>query len=207
MSDSIQKIIALEWQNFQNVANEGGRASCQDDPTTFSIMRESQFIAWDEKTRRSYLNDLLVAQARGENLVELKYARMMQVTAPEAYDALHHQLPRLSSEVRALANDIHATLLAWQREFMAAYPHVASGGRPLHERANQTASFDAYLMGELLTYSEKTLYLLAQCVKHLREEGKNMSLLTMEHMVRRYGYQSLDQAEEKYRLQALQSTA
>lgn len=35
----IEKIIELEWNQFQAVHNEGGRASCQDDRETFDIMR------------------------------------------------------------------------------------------------------------------------------------------------------------------------
>ena len=43
----IEAIIRLEWKQFQGVHNEGGRASCQDDPKTFEIMRKSQFLTWD----------------------------------------------------------------------------------------------------------------------------------------------------------------
>ena len=35
----IQKLIETEWELFQHVHNEGGRAACQDDWNTFRIMR------------------------------------------------------------------------------------------------------------------------------------------------------------------------
>jgi len=80
MTEIIEKIISLEWEMFQRVENEGGRASCQDDPTTFYHMRKSQFSAWTEEICLSYLEDLRAAAKSGRNLVEEKYARMMAST-------------------------------------------------------------------------------------------------------------------------------
>ena len=42
----IEAVVDIEWIQFQQVHNEGGRASCQDDRETFEIMRKSQFLAW-----------------------------------------------------------------------------------------------------------------------------------------------------------------
>ena len=39
----IAAIIGAEWQMFDKVQNEGGRAACQNDARTFAIMRYSQF--------------------------------------------------------------------------------------------------------------------------------------------------------------------
>ena len=36
------RIVAMEWAMFQDTANEGGRAPCQDDFRSFDIMRRSQ---------------------------------------------------------------------------------------------------------------------------------------------------------------------
>ena len=44
--EKIEKLIQMEWEDFQKVNNEGGRASCQDDPETFFIMRRSHFAPW-----------------------------------------------------------------------------------------------------------------------------------------------------------------
>ena len=44
----IQGIIAIEWAMFDQVENEGGRASCQNDYRTFAIMRSSQYKCWND---------------------------------------------------------------------------------------------------------------------------------------------------------------
>ena len=36
----IDAVVDIEWIQFQQVHNEGGRASCQDDRETFEIMRK-----------------------------------------------------------------------------------------------------------------------------------------------------------------------
>ena len=50
-------LLAAEWPMFQAVHNRGGRALCQDNKKTFTIMRLGQFAAWDEATLASYLDD------------------------------------------------------------------------------------------------------------------------------------------------------
>ena len=84
----IEKIVELEWQQFQKVQNEGGRASCQDNRPTFNIMRTSQFLVWEMEILESYYQDLQDADAKGWNLLTEKYARMMESTAPVQYEQL-----------------------------------------------------------------------------------------------------------------------
>ena len=73
--DLIDKIVAKEWDMFQTVANVSGRAACQDNFETFSIMRSSQANGWSEAALSSYLDDLTDAQENGRNLLTEKYAR------------------------------------------------------------------------------------------------------------------------------------
>ena len=42
-----RQIVEKEWLMFQQVQGVNGRAACQDDWTTFLIMRLSQFEGWD----------------------------------------------------------------------------------------------------------------------------------------------------------------
>ena len=78
----IQQILALEWPMFQQVRNRHGRAACQDDERTFTIMRLSQFAAWDEATLTSYYQDLLATKKDGRNIMTEKYGYMMAWTMP-----------------------------------------------------------------------------------------------------------------------------
>ena len=69
MKTLIDKIVELEWQQFDRVRNEGGRADCQNDFGTFSIMRKSQYMTWSEELLNSCLNDLTEAEKCGWNLI------------------------------------------------------------------------------------------------------------------------------------------
>lgn len=82
LQDKKENLIQMEWQQFYQVHNEGGRASCQEDPKTFAIMRRSQFTAWPEALVDSYTADLEAAEEVGRNLLTEKYAWMMEDTAP-----------------------------------------------------------------------------------------------------------------------------
>ena len=47
-----RQIVEKEWLMFQQVQGVNGRAACQDDWTTFLIMRLSQFEGWDTDVRQ-----------------------------------------------------------------------------------------------------------------------------------------------------------
>ena len=82
--EKIEKLIQMEWEDFQKVNNEGGRASCQDDPETFFIMRRSHFAPWTEELIDCVQADMDRAHEQGRNLVMEKYAWMMASTAPDS---------------------------------------------------------------------------------------------------------------------------
>ena len=50
------------------------------------------------------------------------------------------------------------------------------------------------------TYSTNTLLLYVEYVHKLKEAGVNLALLAAERTVRAYGYESLDDAEQKTRM-------
>lgn len=199
MNNLIENIIALEWDEFQKVNNEGGRASCQNDWKTFQIMRRSQFLAWNEEMQESYHSDLVTAINNGRNLLTEKYARMMESTAPEKYQALKDNIPLITEEKKKLIEKITQISIKWQEEFARAYPNISGQGRPIHadEDGPLTTSIETYERGELSTYSEKTLKLYNKFITQLLEENKNLSKIVVENTVREYGFASLDQAEKK----------
>ena len=57
----------MEWELFDQVQNIGGRAVCQDNWSTFQIMRSSQLLPWPPELLSSYRDDLLEAKAAGRN--------------------------------------------------------------------------------------------------------------------------------------------
>ena len=71
-SEIAEDILNREWNLFQQVQNVGGRASCQEDPYTFDIMRKSQFYTWDLPVLESYQEDLKEAKQSGWNLLTEK---------------------------------------------------------------------------------------------------------------------------------------
>jgi len=199
MDELVRKIIELEWEMFTRVQNKGGRASCQDDPDTFRIMRRSQFDAWDAGTRKSYMADLQTAQSDGRNLLTEKYAYMMQDTDPAAFGRIRALLPVIPGRKKVMIANIVNKHVLWQEEFGRGYPLLAKAGRPVRGKANGTTSSETYLRGELGTYSENTLCAYWGHIQALEWAGQNIVFMIMENMVRLYGYSSLDDAERRMR--------
>ena len=199
----VDKVVDLEWKQFDKVQNEGGRASCQDDFETFSIMRKSQYLTWNEELLQSYYNDLLSAEAKGWNLITEKYARMMQSTAPKQYETLKNSLPVRSDERIAVAEAIIKIQVSWMEEFSKQYPKMANNARSIHtyEDTAYNTSYETYLRGELGTYSEETFILYGRFIEGLVREGKNLAYETMKNTARLYGYESLEAAEAKVKPQ------
>ena len=199
MEQLIQKIIEVEWQQFQLVQNEGGRASCQDDFTTFSIMRKSQYLTWPDELLDSFCNDLLEAQRKGWNLIMEKYARMMETTTPEKYAALEKELPVLNDERIAIQEEIIKIQVSWMEDFAKKYPKMAGNARSIHTSEDNAynTSYETYLRGEISTYSENTFLLYGRFIAELSKAGKNLAYETMENTARLYGYESVKDAEAK----------
>lgn len=203
LQEKKESLIQTEWHQFYQVQNQGGRASCQEDPETFAIMRRSQFTPWPEELVDSYARDLEQAEEDGRNLLTEKYAWMMEDTAPGDFARIRHLLPEPSLLQREMIDEIAMTQVQWMREYGEKYPRLAAGNRALRARdaAPGETSFETYLCGELHTYSEDTLLLYRDMIRSLKAQGQNLSLLIMEASVKAYGYQSLEDAEEKMKTQ------
>ncbi len=194
----IKKIIMLEWGMFKNVQNEGGTASCQNNPETFSLQRSGQFMAWNSEMLQSYLDDLLEASKAGRNLLMEKYARMMETTFPEEYAKIADQLPAIPYAKHSGIDDIAKIQVAWMEECAAKYPEMARRSRYVRaeDATPGSTSYETYLKGELATYSMKTIQLYQQYVHELQDQGLNMNAMIMENTAKNYGYPSLEKAEE-----------
>ena len=197
--EMIEAIIKEEWNQFDKVKNEGGRASCQDDWNTFYVMRKSQYLAWNDELLASYLGDLMDAGAKGWNLIMEKYARMEESTAPEKYAELAKDLPVRSEERIKIQEEIIKIQVAWMEEFAMKYPKMAGNARSIHTSEDNmyNTSYETYLRGELGTYSDETFVLYGRFIVDLNRRGENLAKTIMTNTALLYGYENLDMAEER----------
>ena len=195
----VRKIVEAEWEMFSAVnSGSGQRASCQEDPTTFTIMRSSQAAAWPEELQESYYRDLLAAKETGRNLLTEKYARMMESTDPPAFERLRSRLPAVEEETLEQIEEIVRVHLKWKVETFRRYPRLTAHGRSFYTRddTRYNTSFETYLRGELRTYSPETIRLYRDMVDRMEAAGENLEQQYLLETVRQYGYDSLEQAEE-----------
>lgn len=193
----VETMVKMEWDAFDKVENKGGRADCQNDWNTFSLMRKSQYLAWPEQLLSSFLVDFREANERGWNLITEKYGRMMEYTVPEEYAAIEASLPACSPRKRAIVDQIAEIQVGWMEEFAAEYPHMAANARSIHstEDSPYSTSYETYLKGELLTYSDRTLAMYGNWIVELNRSNGNLARIIMENTAKLYGYASLDAAE------------
>lgn len=192
----IAAIIEAEWQMFDKVQNEGGRAACQNDARTFAIMRYSQFAPLPQDVLESYRDDLEQAAQVGRNLLAEKYAYMMEYTDPATFDrTLRDHLPAVSAYKQALCARIANHLIRDEQQFAARYPALHAQGRPTEGAQVDDVSVHVYALGELKTYSERTLERYDAWLRANPEE--NISVSVHRVMVQLYGYDSLEAAEAR----------
>lgn len=199
-----EAIARREFEAFDAVKNEGGRAGCQDDWFTFSIMRKSQYLTWDKGMLLQYSYDFDREMERGHNLIEEKYGRMMESTAPEKYAEMKERFPEITPEKKEIIERIVALQVAWMEEFAADYPCLAGNARSIHtyEDSGWDTSYETYLRGEISTYSDKMLELYGRYIAAHAAAGKNLAAEIMGNSARMYGYGSLGDAEEGLRGEA-----
>ncbi|HDL07715.1 MAG TPA: DUF4125 family protein [Desulfobacteraceae bacterium] len=186
--DLIMEILNRELKMFLSVPTQQ-KASCQEHPEDFKLVRGSQFQTWSEDTLESYIDDLKAAEKNGVNLMTQKYARMDNL------------IPKLKDI--PVIDEIVKIQYAWQKEMFENYPNVMSKARPLSssEDTSHGTSFETYLKGELETYSDKTLSLLYRDIKESWDNEDNMTERVYDYMVKKLEYDSLDDAEETVKRQ------
>lgn len=197
---SVQHILEIEWEMFQNVNNLGGRAPCQNDKKTFEIMRISQYSSWTVEMIESYESDLVSAKQAGRNLVMEKYAYMMEYTDPAYFVAnIASVLPKTDAETMDIIREIADYLVDCEKSLSASYPNLSKAGRPItcKEDSFDFTSVETYAIGELRTYSSSTLDLYLVHVRNCKVAGSNIALTVKNTMVSLYGYSSMEDAEMK----------
>lgn len=193
----IDEIVNLEFEAFDKVQNVGGRAECQNNFPTFYVMRKSQYLTWTDDMLIAIKELWLYNKKKGWNMITEKYGRMMESTAPEEYEQIKANFPEKSERTIQIVNQIAKIQVEWMKDFALKYPKLASNARDITSDADDidNASYETYLKGELLTYSEELLNMYARFVVDLYKNGKNLAEMTIENTVRMQGYDSLDEAE------------
>ena len=194
----VNYIVSLEWQAFDEVQNQGGRADCQDDWGTFSIMRKSQYLAWPKALIIRFIQDFRSANEKHWNLITEKYGRMMKTTDPASYAEICDKLPALTTAQESIIEQIVEIQVSWMEHFAEEYPHMASNSRSIRtsEDSPFNTSYETYLRGELSTYSHETLKMYGSFVVKLARAGENLAKMIMTNTALLYGYESLEHAEE-----------
>lgn len=196
-------IAKAEFEAFDKVQNEGGRASCQNNWPTFKVMRMSQYKTWDEEMLLQYLADFKISCSKGRNMIEEKYARMMASTAPRQYAEFADKLPAISEEKSIIMEEIIRLQVQWMEEFAAQYPGLADNARLIHtsEDTPFDTSYETYLRGELGTYSDKMLELYGRYIVLHAQAGRNIASEIMWNTIQFYGYKSFEEAMQKNKKQ------
>ena len=193
----IDEIVRLEFEAFDKVQNEGGRASCQDDWPTFQVMRKSQYLTWTDEMLKKLLELWKDNKTKGWNMITEKYARMMESTAPDEYKELEPNLPKRSPKTRAIVDQIANIQVEWMEEFAKEYPKLANDARDITSASDNknNTSYETYLRGELLTYSDELVKIYGEFIVKLYREGKNLAKMTIENTAKLQGFESLEEAE------------
>jgi len=195
----VEEMVRLEWEAFDKVENIGGRANCQDNWNTFSIMRKSQYLTWKEPMLKSYIHDFNTANNNGWNLMTEKYGRMMESTDPAGFERICDSLPKLADGKKEIIEAIVKIQVAWMEEFASKFPKAAGNARSIHTSEDTVfnTSYETYLRGELGTYSDDTLDLYGRFIADLCKRGENLAEMTMQNTALLYGYNSLEELEAK----------
>ncbi|MCQ2524569.1 MAG: DUF4125 family protein [Lachnospiraceae bacterium] len=193
----VEEIVKKEFEAFDQVRNEGGRASCQNDFKTFKIMRSSQYMTWNRMMLMQYYYDFVREFNKGHNLITEKYGRMMASTAPERYEEIKDNFPDISKEKESIIESIVKIQVDWMNEFAKTYPKLADDARSIStsEDSAYNTSYETYLRGEISTYSDRMLEMYGRFIANLSRAGKNLAKETIVNTVKQYGYDSLEKAE------------
>ena len=130
--------------------------------------------------------------------LDLTAAGALEFTEPDYFDSvLKKNLPPVSPIKEELVDRIANILIGCEQEFVRRYPGLGSKSRPVVGTGGGDVSFHVYTIGELKTYSERTLSLMSSYLSGLdtSSELENPSFVIHAATVGFYGYESLDSAE------------
>ena len=153
----INSIIAEEWEMLVQVQQAQGAPVGNE--RSFYVKRYGWLSGFAEDTLQSYLSDLRVSKNANINMVALKYAYMMQKTYFAYFDDnLRKNVPAISDAKKAMVEATVAKLLEYKKAAPASDDLLTAEGIKM-------PSYEAYILGELETYTEPTLKLIKRDVE------------------------------------------
>jgi hypothetical protein len=176
----VEQIVELEWTMFIRVKSDRP-APCQSAPDNFKTIRGSIFDIWTDEMLGSYLNDLIVANEQGRNLLTEKYARMDNLVEPLSTNPVIEKIVAIECK--------------WQEEIQNNYPALYEQCCRRTDPTGDGSNFSVYLQSELETYSDHTLGLYYDNVKNADDTQKNLALDALQRLVQKSGYTDLAHAE------------
>lgn len=153
---TLNRILEIEWNMFQE-ANAGGMPiACRDDQRAFCGGRVAQFLSWPDDLLPMYLAHLETCLAERRNLAMEKHILMMENVDPETYAALRSMIHFPGEEAKTAADRLTDLLVAETEALGVSYPRIATAGRPLHSGEDSPAclSVETCQRSELYTYSQ-----------------------------------------------------
>ena len=158
--EGLERVVALEWEQFDAVLGLNGRAGCQDDLRHFSAYRCAQYLAFPHGLIPRVLAELEQAELSGRNLVEEKYARMMAATDPAEFNRTWaNALPLTSAVKRGTLGQLRELLEPALAQAARALPQTHRHARPDVSSAGAVSALD-YFLAELEGYSLSTIFYL-----------------------------------------------
>ena len=173
----LKRIIDLEWVMFHSVkASEP--AACQEDETTFRIMRWMSHSVHPDDLLETLAEHLEGAARAGRNLMTEKYARMGGQIPPLSLNPLIG--PIVAAEVE--------WMLALNRRYPLTFPGTSDG-------------FRAYLAADLETWPDRALERYHACLQEALAEGRNLVHDRYANLFKRMGFASIEAREQQSRMQ------
>ena len=158
--EELERVVALEWEQFDAVLGLHGRAGCQDDLRRFSAYRCAQYLAFPHGLIPRVLAELEQAELSGRNLVEEKYARMMAATDPAEFNRTWaNALPLTSAVKRGTLGQLRELLEPALAQAARDLPQTHRHARPDVSSAGAVSALD-YFLAELEGYSLSTIFYL-----------------------------------------------
>ena len=122
---------------------------------------------------------------------------MMEYSAPSEFEGVKHLLPDISNGSLTLIRQIEKIYLNWGDEFESKFPKFSKLCRPLRSSGDipERASVQTYLIGELSSYSTRTVLFYYDYVKQCVEKGINLIYVTHTDVVKKKGFNSIEEVE------------